>query len=166
MENAVVCDSCKAVSNTYEAFLDISLEVKVTALLALIRYWISLQCDAVYVSVVWCQSSWVYGHENNDKQGLYENWTGSPCIAVVSCSNCIRHAIIGTILILYVYIIKVHVNVLQAIFTFHGDYVVCFTPTLSYLKNKFCGKVFKQLCTVFQQMWKNYPSYCISLDFC
>jgi len=38
MENAVVCDSCKAVSNTYEAFLDISLEVKVTALLALIRY--------------------------------------------------------------------------------------------------------------------------------
>jgi len=26
----VVCGSCKAVSNTYEAFLDISLEVKVT----------------------------------------------------------------------------------------------------------------------------------------
>jgi len=28
--NTVVCDSCKAVSNTYEAFLDISLEVKVS----------------------------------------------------------------------------------------------------------------------------------------
>ena len=30
VEYVVVCDSCKAVSNTYEAFLDISLEVKVS----------------------------------------------------------------------------------------------------------------------------------------
>jgi len=31
VEHTVVCDSCKAISNTYEAFLDISLEVKVCA---------------------------------------------------------------------------------------------------------------------------------------
>ena len=30
VEYTVVCDGCKAVSNTYEAFLDISLEVKVS----------------------------------------------------------------------------------------------------------------------------------------
>jgi len=39
VDYAVVCDSCKAVSNTYEAFLDISLEVKVSAVyhLAILR---------------------------------------------------------------------------------------------------------------------------------